>query len=246
MGTLIILVVVLGALAALVVGAVLLYLYFRTGREEGYDESLIYGNLVQCPACGTMNPTEAAACLNCRRPLPHARVTIPPAPYVPRAPVYSTPNPPPVNTLEVRPASRPHPNPVAVRAPAVQAPQPQAPAPLVHLSRERPAEMPLAWLEGRGGAAIGHRDVLRYADVLVGRSSVCDVQVADPKVSRRHFLVRYANGQFFVQDQQSSRGIKVNGERVLAQRLEDGDQIAFGESLMVFRVDRPQSRENGN
>jgi len=106
--------------------------------------------------------------------------------------------------------------------------------------------MPLAWLEGRAGAAVGHRDVLRYADVLVGRSTSCDVQVSDPKVSRRHFLVRYANGQFFMQDQQSSRGTKVNGERVMAQRLEDGDQIAFGDSLMVFRVDRAQLHENGS
>ncbi len=239
MGTLIILVVVLGALAALLIGVVLLYLYFRTGREEGYDEPVIYGNLVQCPACGTMNPTEAAACLNCRRPLPHARAAIPPPPYVPRAPVYGTPNLPPVNTLQVRPAPRQN-------HPVVQAPEVQAPAPPVNLSRERPPDMPLAWLEGHGGAALGHRDVLRYADVLVGRSSVCDVQIADPKVSRRHFLVRYANGQFFLQDQQSSRGTKVNGEKVLARRLEDGDQIAFGDSLMVFRVDRPEQRANGN
>ncbi|HMM28994.1 MAG TPA: FHA domain-containing protein [Aggregatilineaceae bacterium] len=242
MGTLIVLVVALGALGALLAGAVLLYFYFRTGREEGYDdEPLTYGNLVQCPACGTMNPTEAAACLSCRRPLPHARATLPPP-----APVIHPPAPSAQAPYQPAP---PRANPPARVAPPARPPAP-SPAPAVALSRERPADMPLAWLEGRGGAAVGHRDVIRYADVLVGRSTACDVRVADPKVSRRHFLVRYANGQFFMQDQQSSRGTKVNGERVMARRLDDGDTIAFGDSLMVFRVDRPNaangaSGENG-
>lgn len=234
MGTLIVVVVALGALGALFAGAVLLYFYVRTGREEGYDdEPLTYGNLVQCPACGTVNPTEAAACLSCRRPLPHVRAALPPlAPVIhPPAPSVQAP---------VRPA--PPANPSARVAPPANLPAP-SPAPALALSRERPADMPLAWLEGRGGAAVGHRDVIRYADVLVGRSTACDVRVADPKVSRRHFLVRYANGQFFMQDQQSSRGTKVNGERVMARRLDNGDQIAFGDSLMVFRVDRPNTAE---
>lgn len=241
MGTLIIVVVALGALGALLVGAVLLVLYFRTGREEGYDNApLIYGNLVQCPACGTMNPIEAAACLNCRRPLPHGRATAPPAPYA--APPQPAPAIRPMNPARSTP---PPANPGPPNPPPPRPDPPPAALPPLNLSRERPADMPLAWLEGRAGAATGHRDVLRYADVLVGRSTVCDVQIADPKVSRRHFLVRYANGQFFLQDQQSSRGTKVNGERVLAKRLEDGDQIAFGDSLMVFRVDRPGVQAGG-
>lgn len=236
MGTLILLVVALGALGALLVGAVMLFFYFRTGRDEGYDEEpLIYGNLVQCPACGTMNPAEAAACLRCRRPLPHARPNMTP--------------PPPVQALH--PPYTASPAPYAAPAPRPNSPYPAyapnvpAPAPELVLSRARPADMPLAWLEGRAGAAVGHRDVLQHADTLVGRSTACDVQIADPKVSRRHFLVRYANGQFFLQDQQSSRGTKVNGERVMAQRLEDGDLIAIGDSVLVFRVDRSRRSQNG-
>jgi len=235
-GTLILLVVALGALGALLVGAVMLFFYFRTGRAEGYDEEpIIYGNLVQCPACGTMNPAEAAACLRCRRPLPHARPNMTP--------------PPPVQALH--PPYAASPAPYAAPAPRPNPPYPAysagapAPAPDLVLSRARPADMPLAWLEGRAGAAVGHRDVLQHADTLVGRSTACDVQIADPKVSRRHFLVRYANGQFFLQDQQSSRGTKVNGERVVAQRLEDGDLIAIGDSVLVFRVDRSRRSQNG-
>jgi pSer/pThr/pTyr-binding forkhead associated (FHA) protein len=97
--------------------------------------------------------------------------------------------------------------------------------------------MPRAWLEGVGGAIMGHRALITQADTLVGRSTVCDVQVYDPKVSRQHFRIRYANGGFFLQDQESSRGTRINGEDVLAQRLQDGDQIRLGDSSLVFHIE---------
>jgi pSer/pThr/pTyr-binding forkhead associated (FHA) protein len=97
--------------------------------------------------------------------------------------------------------------------------------------------MPRAWLEGTGGAMMGHTAALEKADTLIGRSTSCDVQVYDPKVSRRHFLIRYANGAFFLQDQQSSRGTSINGERVMAQRLQNGDRIELGDTSLIFHTD---------
>lgn len=96
--------------------------------------------------------------------------------------------------------------------------------------------MPEAWLEGVDGPAMGLRRMLLQADTMVGRSQVCDVQVYDPKVSRKHFLIRFANGAFFLQDQQSSRGTRINGEQVMARRLANGDRIALGDSTLVFHV----------
>jgi pSer/pThr/pTyr-binding forkhead associated (FHA) protein len=97
--------------------------------------------------------------------------------------------------------------------------------------------MPHAWLEGIGGAMLGQTAVLDQTDMLVGRSTACDVQVFDPKVSRRHFLIRFGNGAFFLQDQQSSRGTHVNGERVMAQRVDDGDRIDLGDTSMILHVE---------
>jgi pSer/pThr/pTyr-binding forkhead associated (FHA) protein len=97
--------------------------------------------------------------------------------------------------------------------------------------------MPKAWLEGTGGAMSGRRTVIQQADTLVGRSTVCDVQVYDPKVSRKHFRIRYGNGAFFMQDQQSSRGTLINGERVMAQKLANGDRIDIGDTSMTFHIE---------
>ncbi len=85
---------------------------------------------------------------------------------------------------------------------------------------------------------IGQRVILQQADTLIGRSTVCDVQIYDPKVSRKHFRIRYGNGAFYLQDQQSSRGTQINGERVMAQKLHDGDRIEIGDTSLVFHIEK--------
>lgn len=249
---LILIVVALMGVGALAVGGLLLFLYVRMSRgDRYYDEPVVYGNLIQCPQCGHMNPLGTAACLNCRYalPVPHAYQhqttagypTVGPqaAPgyyYPPQPPASSTPLP--VGTAPQyytppeaapRPLEVTAPNRVSSLAEARVGDPPARPA-------ELPAEMPLAWLEGTSGPIMGHRAVLTQTDTMVGRSTVCDVQVFDPKVSRRHFLIRYSNGGFFLQDQESSRGTAINGERVMAQRLQDGDRIELGDSGLVFRI----------
>jgi len=230
----ILLVVAVGALGAFVTGIVLLVLYFRSGRDDSASrhEPVIYGDLVQCPECGYMNPLESAACLKCHTPLAHPRgyqgqqqhVQT----YMGDQPQnqYNPPQNVPGNYVPPQsPPARPVPRPAL--PPAAQS---------AH-SPERPAAMPKAWLEGTGGAMSGRRTVIQRADTLVGRSTVCDVQVYDPKVSRKHFRIRYGNGAFFMQDQQSSRGTLINGERVMAQKLANGDRIDIGDTSMTFHIE---------
>lgn len=139
----------------------------------------------------------------------------------------------PLPARPARPAMPPAPPPAPVSQPR---PTPPA-APVYAPGTVRPADMPRAWLEGTAGAAGGQRFWLQKADTLVGRSTVCDVQIPDPKVSRRHFMIRFAQGAFFLQDQQSAQGTWINGERVLAQRLHNGDRITVGDTVLIFRVE---------
>jgi len=129
----------------------------------------------------------------------------------------------------------------AMPPPVASPGQPRASAPVAPVyvpnAVPRPAGMPRAWLEGLGGALSGQRFWLQKADTLVGRSTVCDVQIPDPKVSRRHFMIRFARGAFYLQDQQSAQGTWVNGERVLAQRLHNGDRITLGDTVLIFHVE---------
>ncbi len=225
----ILLVVAIGALGAFMAGIVLLVLYFRAGRGDhmSQDEPVVYGNLVQCSRCGYMNPLESAACLNpnCRAPLPHPPGYQPPS----LRPTYLGDGPP-------QPAPHYRQAPAANSPPAP--PAPQQPVQPARPPADRPPDMPNAWLEGVSGAMQGKSAILQQGDTLVGRSTVCDVQIFDPKVSRKHFRIRYGNGAFYLQDQQSSRGTTINGQRVMAQKLNDGDRIVIGDTTLLFHVEQ--------
>lgn len=69
----------------------------------------------------------------------------------------------------------------------------------------------------------------------VGRGSACDVQLPDSSISFLQLVLRCAQGNWFLQDQASSGGTLVNGERVQATRLMPGDQITIGNTTMTFQ-----------
>lgn len=64
---------------------------------------------------------------------------------------------------------------------------------------------------------------------IVGRSSICDVYVEDPKMSRQHFAVEYTDGVFMISDLDSVNGTYVNGIKVHGrQKIKSGDLILAG------------------
>src|SRR5215208_4807703 len=78
-----------------------------------------------------------------------------------------------------------------------------------------------------------------------GREANRDIQLMDPKVSRRHFIVRPAAdggvsgaggvGGYVVVEQAATNGVYVNGKRIAGQAaLVDGDRILVGETQLVF------------
>lgn len=69
----------------------------------------------------------------------------------------------------------------------------------------------------------------------IGRGPGNDLQLMDKAVSRQHVRLRFGQGEWFLQDQSSAAGTRVNGKPVTAVRLNNGDQITIGDSTMVFR-----------
>lgn len=69
----------------------------------------------------------------------------------------------------------------------------------------------------------------------IGRSSSNTLQLLDPGVSRRHAVLRYAQGGWHIQDQNSRAGVFVNGINVQGVRLQSGDRIVIGSTEMEFR-----------
>jgi hypothetical protein len=71
--------------------------------------------------------------------------------------------------------------------------------------------------------------------LLVGRSSICDVRLDDVSVSRLHARLIFRDGAWVVQDLRSKNGTVLNGSRVMRSQLRPGDRIAF--AGQQFRID---------
>ena len=69
----------------------------------------------------------------------------------------------------------------------------------------------------------GKQHELDKRRVVIGRSKDCDIQVADPNVSRRHAEVRQEGAAYWVVDLDSTNGIEVNGRRQKRAKLRHGD-----------------------
>jgi hypothetical protein len=97
--------------------------------------------------------------------------------------------------------------------------------------------------EGKGGAGAGslllptgERLQLGESVVTVGRKPESTLQLGDPNVSRNHAEIRpHGNGWVLV-DLGSTNGSRVNGNRVSSHELHEGDEIAFGNTILRFEA----------
>jgi FHA domain/Protein of unknown function (DUF3662) len=71
----------------------------------------------------------------------------------------------------------------------------------------------------------------------VGRSEENEVFLLDPSVSRAHAIVELDGVAAIVRDLGSTNGTFVNGERIEARRLSDGDELTFGNTRMRFETE---------
>ncbi|HYO11836.1 MAG TPA: sigma 54-interacting transcriptional regulator [Thermoanaerobaculia bacterium] len=70
----------------------------------------------------------------------------------------------------------------------------------------------------------------------IGRQAGNALQVLDLAASRHHCRVEPADGGFLVRDLGSRQGTFVNGRPVQEHRLEPGDLVAVGETLLLFQT----------
>jgi len=79
-----------------------------------------------------------------------------------------------------------------------------------------------------------------------GREVARDIQIMDPKVSRRHFMIKNGDDRtsFVVQEQDAKNGVYVNGKKVAEATLKDGDRIVAGETELTFLLNDDPARIN--
>jgi len=164
------------------------------------------GPPIVCPKCQSANDPDANFCQNCREPLRMRTEAAPPTKAAPTT--VAAPQ-------EVKPGEKP-----TVHIPAA------------------PEERPLGDLtviEGEG-AKYGTRLALRKERQKIGRAENMDIRLADETMSREHASIWWEDGSFYIQDEASTSGTLVNGEKVTRETLADNDVIELGKTKLVFRV----------
>lgn len=84
-------------------------------------------------------------------------------------------------------------------------------------------------------------------EIVVGRSSELDMVLVEDMVSRRHAKISVVGDQIFIQDLGSTNGTFVNGEKVKRTRLQEGDRILIGTSIIkLVAADSASSAPEGS
>ncbi|MCZ6699966.1 MAG: FHA domain-containing protein [Planctomycetota bacterium] len=81
--------------------------------------------------------------------------------------------------------------------------------------------------------------------LAAGRDPARDIQIKDPKVSRKHFQIRKRADDYELIEFKSLNGVLVNGTKIDGEVvLEDGDEIIVGDTTLVFYTSDDLDRSN--
>ena len=188
---------------------------------------------VRCKNCGVMNPEGASVCQSCNQPLRQ-----PPAPPGP-TPSAACPscgfdkNPPTAKFCmscgsQITPTPPPGPAPTPPPpTPPPAGPPPPGPAPT-------PPPHPVAKLVLANMKEIP----LSGPDNKIGREDFLNAVSPDESkyVSREHIRITYENGRYYIADEGSTNGTKLNGAEIKGQgkrELNNNDEIILAGTITV-------------
>lgn len=90
---------------------------------------------------------------------------------------------------------------------------------------------------GISGPFQGVTHPLPSGELSIGRDPSNRLWIPDPVLSRQHCVISHDGDQFLIRDLGSRNGTIVNGLTVQELRLQQGDQISIGDSVLVFLLD---------
>src|SRR5262249_35637772 len=95
------------------------------------------------------------------------------------------------------------------------------------------------------GPSRGRTFALTDKKFYIGRDSSSQLCLNDRLVSGTHALIAAKAGQYELTDQGSTNGTTVNGVPVSQRRLEHCDQIAIGNSVLLFLLHESEAQPDG-
>lgn len=100
----------------------------------------------------------------------------------------------------------------------------------------QPAE-PLIELRIVSGPDRGKSHQVSSGDHMVGRGLDCGIVLADPAVSRKHFRLYRSDDVVEAIDMGGANGTNINGNRISRHRLQQGDQIEVGTTVLQLHIE---------
>jgi amino acid transporter len=161
---------------------------------------------------------------------------VPPAVAPELAVALDTPPPtfePPTPIEEMR-ADVSEVSPAAAPVAAFDAPADFDPSRTVAITRENTVAISYGTIRFVSGVLMGQEFEIQPEGSYIGReSSLSQIVVADPRISKRHLWIGVRDGQVIIVDQDSRNGTFVNdpkSERITEATLHSGDTVILGES----------------
>jgi hypothetical protein len=72
-----------------------------------------------------------------------------------------------------------------------------------------------------------------HDELVIGRNPTCDIVLRGPAVSRQHARLNFRDGNWILQDLESTNGTVVNGALVGRCKLEPGDRVIIGDEQLI-------------
>lgn len=108
------------------------------------------------------------------------------------------------------------------------------PSRTVAITRENTVAISYGYINFVSGVLAGQQFEVQPEGAYIGReSTLSQIVVADPRISKRHLWLGVKDGQVRIADQDSRNGTFINdprSERVTEATLNDGDTVILGES----------------
>ncbi len=77
----------------------------------------------------------------------------------------------------------------------------------------------------------------------IGRISTNHLGISDASISSKHATIYEENGEYFVKDNKSTNGTRVNGSRIQNSILHDGDKVSFGKWNAIFLLENKKEQK---
>jgi len=84
------------------------------------------------------------------------------------------------------------------------------------------------------GGQVGKFFIVKHRPLGGGRHPSQEIQLLDAEVSRRHFLIRMEGDDHVITELQAANGLYVNSKKVKEHKLQQGDQIRVGTTVLVY------------